>query len=108
MLKNIGHSHTERVLMAVAFGAFASTGYLLWYSDAFATVYERTVALVQMAPAWPAPLDQDAYNAKMLALAHYRAPEPLASLPVGESTTTIPNIPAPLPVSTATTSVSVP
>ncbi len=108
MLQGIGHSHTERVLMAVAFVAFASTGYLLWYSDAFATVYERTVALVQMAPAWPAPLDKDAYNANMLALARYQAPEPLASLPVGEGTTTVPSAPAPRPFSTATTSVSIP
>lgn len=99
-------------LLAIGVVAFsAATAYFFAYSDAFATVYEKAIASVQhvAAPAWPAPLDTADYNARMLALAHYQAPAPLASLPINGSTTTIPELPvAAVPVSTATTSVSIP
>ncbi|MDO8407931.1 MAG: hypothetical protein Q7S95_01695 [bacterium] len=83
--------------------------YFIGYSDAFATVYERTAALIAAAPAWPSPLDKDAYNARMLALSHYRAPAPLASLPIGRATTTTATTTLSIvPVFTASTTVSIP
>lgn len=75
--------------------------YLVGYSDAFATVYERASAAVQAAATgWPAALDKAAYNKKMLALAKYTPP--------AATTTAATSTLAALPFSTASSSVSVP
>lgn len=76
--------------------------YFIGYSDAFATVYERGMTIVQSVTAdtaWPKTLDKSAYDKKMLALARYSPPV--------VSTTTASTTPVALPVSTASTSVSV-
>ena len=89
--------------LAVGIVLFGMAGaYFIGYSDAFATVYERGVAVVIQAAGsvWPAPLDQTAYNKKMLSLAHYEPPV--------VSTTTASTTPPVLPIFTATTTVSVP
>ncbi len=83
----------------ILFGAGAF--YFIGYSDAFATVYERGMTIVTEAidPVWPASLDKIAYDKKMLALARY--------VPPVTSTTTASSTPIAMPVSTASTSVSV-
>lgn len=71
--------------------------YLLGFSHVFATVYERVKELPSE-PSWPLPLNKEAYNNRMLALAHYLPP------PSSDASST----PGVLPVSSATTSVSLP
>ena len=84
----------------------AAAFYLIGYSDAFATVYQKGMAIATttaeaiMAPTWPATLDKIAYNKKMLALTHY-VPSVVAS-------TTATSTPIAQPFSTASTSVSIP
>ncbi len=70
--------------------------YLFGFSHVFATVYER-VKEIPSAPSWPLPLNKEAYNNRMLALAHY--------VPVGAETASTTAL---VPFSTATTSVSLP
>jgi len=107
-LDNIASSRSERIGL-VGIGIVVLIAYILLFSDLFATIYDKASAEVRAAitPAWPALLDKKAYNEKMLALAHYQAPKPLASVALDGVTATSTPLPA-LPLSTATTSVSVP
>ena len=77
----------------------AGVVYAVAFSNLFSVVYERAVADAS-APTWPAMLDKNAYNAKMLALAHYTDPPIASTTPDASSTPPI------LPLATATTSVS--
>lgn len=62
--------------VGIAIFALLAATYLLFYSDVFATVYEKGEPIVEElkeavgAASWPAPLDTEAYNERMLALAH--------------------------------------
>ncbi len=119
------HHFLRAFLVAFLLATIAAGVYLLCFSSAFATYYE-SVAAGYTPPPWPLPLDTAAYNAKMLALAHYVAP-------VTASSTAASTVPTPywtatttplesgadaasngagrllsVPVWTATTSVSVP
>ena len=86
-------------------------GYFLFYSDAFATVYDQAeqkarevVEAVAGPRSWPATIDKEEYNRRLLALAHV----PLASTTpdaVRAASTTSP--PLLLRTATASTSVSV-
>ena len=98
-------------LTAFGIAAVAAGVYFVCFSSAFATFY-RSAAADYTPPPWPLPLDTAAYNAKMLALAHYAAPpSPKATegtAPQASSTlmaTSTQNAP-PAPFWTATTSVS--
>lgn len=95
------------VAAGVACAMLATTGYVLFHANFFPVLYQRAIADVQSAPKWPLSLDTKAYNMKMLYLAHYTAP---VAKPVATSTasSTVAEVVAPLPFSTATTSVSVP
>lgn len=78
----------------------ASAIYLMVFAELFPTRYEQ--ALAQLLPSkWPADLDKDAYNTRMLALSRYVTPIAATTT----STTTPRN---PTPMWTATTSVSIP
>jgi hypothetical protein len=91
----------RKTLTVIAFSAVVvGIPVLLMQVNLFAVTYTRAVAGIsgQSDPVWPASLDKHAYNEKMLALAHYVAPQ-------APTSTTTP--PAAQPVSTATTSVSV-
>ncbi|HEY4523145.1 MAG TPA: hypothetical protein VJK73_02110, partial [Candidatus Paceibacterota bacterium] len=59
----------ERHYLAVGILFFGGAlGYFLFYSDAFATVYDATAQKIEQAeqalvdPVWPARLDKDEYN----------------------------------------------
>ncbi len=98
MKRLVADAHPAHYLAAgiVLFGMAGV--YCIGYSDAFATIYERGMAAVVQAttPVWPAQLNKTDYNARMLALTHYEPPV--------TSTTTL----LILPISTATTTVSIP
>ncbi|NCN52562.1 hypothetical protein GW943_02015 [Candidatus Parcubacteria bacterium] len=71
-------------------------------------IYEQIVAdvtpeILKKDPVWPLPLDIDAYNQKMLSLAHYMPPQPQVASTTASTTPQVA-----LPVSTETMSVSVP
>src|SRR3989344_7179602 len=98
--------------LAVGIVLFGGTvGYFLFYSDAFATVYDQaqmkagevTRALVAP-PVWPAKLDTEEYNRRVIALAHIRLASTTLDAARAASTTSPPLL---LRIATASTSVSV-
>ncbi len=84
--------------------------YLLGYSDAFATVYSAAeekasqVAEAITNPVWPAVLDKEEYNRRVIALAHIKLASTTADAARAVSTTSPRLL---LRISTASTSVSV-
>lgn len=93
--------------LVLAGGVITGTSYVLLHADIFPTFYERVVAEVSHEPVWPLPLDHNAYNAKMLYLAHYVAPAITVTASSTATTTAGTSTQPVLPRSTATTSVSV-
>ena len=101
-LAGLSGSMSARSIALLGAAAFVAAGaYAANRADISPIVYVRTVAVVPVRPLWPLPLDKVAYNQRMLALAHYSAPPPLA--PGATSTKSVV-----MPLWTATTSVSIP
>ena len=101
----------ERHYLAVGILFFGGAlGYFLFYSDAFATVYDATAQKIEQAeqalvdPVWPARLDKDEYNRRALALAHIRLASTTLDAVRAASTTSPPLL---LRTETASTSISV-
>ena len=86
------------ILVIVLMGAVA---YIVWFANLFPTEYRS--------PAKPPPLlDKVDYNARMLALAHFVAPTSTTTERTSDVQTLASTTPPILPISTATTTVSVP
>lgn len=87
-----------------------AVGYFLFYSDAFATVYDAAAQKVVEAghalvdPVWPAKLDTEEYNKRLVALAHIRYASTTPDAARAAATTTPRLL---LRTATASTSVSV-
>ena len=103
-----GAGSRRPVIIALCGGLAALAAvYALWFFPLAPIEYLRADAETPPVPTWPLPLDIAAYNARMLALAHYVAP--LASATAASTTRAASTTPAlpPAPSSTATSSVSI-
>jgi len=101
----------ETVWFHVTYGVllFGVLMYVFNFADISLVQYQRideSAEAASLAPAPPPTLDKDAYNTKMLALAHYEPPAPVSTSTATSTASSTP--PAPKPYATATTSVGVP
>lgn len=102
--------HQRHYVVAGALLFSGAIGYFLFYSDAFATVYDAAAQKIEQAeralidPVWPAKLDTEEYNRRVLALAHINLASTTLDAVRAASTTSPPLL---LRTESASTSVSV-